>query len=140
MQLLVRRHAAGTYDIGKKFFAVLLGDQALSDLGTAVANRSDYDLRILFLKIRQHLFVTADVNRNLAFLLGRFESFFPLPLLTRLRFPSATDVREEQNRCYDTDEKRNDEVKKGRVTVRQSCTPISIFSRRRLCRNVILRY
>src|SRR5439155_25538520 len=80
MQLLVRRHAARTYDIGKKFFAAPLGDQALSDLGTAAANRSDYDLRILFLKIRQHLFVTADVNRNLAFLLGGSESFFPLPL------------------------------------------------------------
>src|SRR5207249_3200108 len=77
MQLLVRRHAAGTYDIGKKFFATPLGDQALSDLGTAAANRSDYDLRILFLKIRQHLFVTADVNGDLTFFLCRSQDVFP---------------------------------------------------------------
>jgi hypothetical protein len=70
--------------VGEKFIGAPLGEQALTDLAAAARDRRDFDFRILFLEIRQVLFVATDVNRQLAFLLGRFESLLPLHLPPRL--------------------------------------------------------
>jgi hypothetical protein len=45
----------------------------------------DLDVGEFFLEIRQHRFVTADINGDLAFLLGGFERLFPF--LLQREFP-----------------------------------------------------
>ena len=98
MQLLIRRYAARAHDIGKKLFAAPLGDQALPDLAATARDGNNFDLRVLLLKIRQHLFVAADIDRDLAFLLRRREGFFPFELPSGLRFRRMCHARSAANR------------------------------------------
>ena len=62
------------------FFSAPLGEQPLSELIATPGNGDNFDIGKFFFEVRQHRFIATDVNRDLAFFLGGFESFLPFLL------------------------------------------------------------
>ena len=78
VELLIVWIRPRAHHVGDKFLRPSFSQQSLPELIAAHSDSHNLDIRKLFLKIRQHCFVTADVDDNLTFPLGRFESLFPL--------------------------------------------------------------
>ena len=104
IKLLKRRNAAGTHYIGEKFFAAALGDQALAKLRSARSHRGNFDFGIFFFKVRQQLFVAADVDCKLCLPSSLLAESFPIPIaraaFTSAASPGAVKIPPENNCDY----------------------------------------
>jgi hypothetical protein len=85
MSLFAMRFGAGAHYVGQVFLRAPFGKESRAKLIAPAGYSRHFDFRIFFLKIRQHGLITADVNRDLAFPLGRFKRFLPffLPSIFR---------------------------------------------------------
>src|SRR5262245_27105071 len=100
IELLIVWIRPRAHQIGQIFFCASFGEQPLTELIDAHSECKNLYIRKLFLEIRQHGLVPADVNRNLPFLRRRFECFLPflLPGTIRLSGVGQRDRVEKMNR------------------------------------------
>ena len=78
VKLLVIGIRPGAGNIGDKFFRAPFRQQTRSELVSASGDRDNFDLGKFLLEVRENRLIAADVNNDLPFLLGAFESLLPL--------------------------------------------------------------
>ena len=85
IELLIVWIGPRAHHVGDIFFRATFGKESLAKLIAPAGHGSDFDFRKFLFEIRQHRLVPTDVNRDLPFFLGRFESPVPFLLPSGLR-------------------------------------------------------